>query len=236
MTEATGLGRLPPTDYEHEYKYPLRLVMPRTVATVERLLPLPAQYRDNYDQGREGACVGFSCSWAMSILNRRFYHAQWLYEEARRRDEWPGENYDGTSVRAGLDVLRDTGHRRIFRGQTKDTNYADGINEFRWANSVDEIRTAIAAGAPVVLGIDWFYDFYQPIQNGREWWLPATSGGIAGGHAICCYGASDRRQAVKLVNSWGNTYPTVWLSYANLERLLAGFDYPGEAAVITDRN
>lgn len=27
-------------------------------------------------------------------------------------------------------------------------------------------------------------------------------GGIRGGHCVCVYGASDRRQAVKFVNNW----------------------------------
>jgi hypothetical protein len=206
------------------------------VEKVERNLRIPYDYRAKYDQGAEGACVGFSCSWAVSIANRRYYDAQWLYEEARRRDEWPGEAYDGTSVRAGLDVLHETGHRRIYRGQSRDTNYADGIAAFRWARSVDEVRTAIASGLPVILGIDWPYSYYRPIQiEGRDgFWLPQADGPIAGGHAICCYGASDRRQAVKLCNSWGKTYPLVWLGYEDLERLLSGLEYPGEAAVICD--
>jgi hypothetical protein len=229
------LGRIAPPDFIHEEKYPIRLLLPQSVETVERTLVIPSTYRAKYDQGQEGACVGFSCSWAMSILNHRFYAAEWLYEEARRRDSWPGEDYDGTEVRAGLDVLRDTGHRRIFRGQTKDTNYADGIAAFRWARTVDEVRTCIAGGMPVVLGIDWIDAFFDPIQKGREWWLPPIGGPVAGGHAICCYAASDRRQAVKLVNSWGSSYPTVWLSYESLQTLIDGLDYPGEAAVITDR-
>jgi hypothetical protein len=233
-----GLGRLAPSDYEHVEKYPLRAIMPRTVDTVERVLSLPSpqRYRILHDQP-DGSCVGYSLSWCMSILNRRLYAAHWLYEEAQRRDEWPGEYpaYEGTSVRAGLDVLRETGHRRIYRGQTRDSNYADGIEAFRWAQSVDEIRTSIAEGVPVDLGIDWFDSFDRPERRGREWWMPAPSGRIIGGHAICCYGASDRRQAVRLVNTWGLEYPLVWVPYNLIERLLAGFDFPGEAAVITDR-
>jgi hypothetical protein len=50
----------------------------------------------------------------MSLLNRKRYDAGWLYHEAQRIDEWPGEDYDGTSVRAGMDVLRTEGHRRKF--------------------------------------------------------------------------------------------------------------------------
>ncbi len=230
-----GLGRRPPADNRHLERYPLRALLPRTVETVERTLPLPAQYRDNYDQGAQGACVGYSCSWAMSILNRRFYAAQWLYEEARRTDSFPGEAYDGTEIRAGLDVLRRLGHRRIWGGRTGEPTYADGIEEFRWTDTADGVRTAIAAGAPVVLGIEWFDSFDTPIQTRYGYELPEPSGAILGGHAIACYGASDRRQAVRLVNSWGAQWPLVWLSYTHLERLLAGYEWPGECAVITDR-
>lgn len=229
-----NLGRRAPSDYRHVEKYPLRALLPRAVDHVEHLLNLPTQYRDNYVQP-DGSCVGYSESWAMSILNRRFYDAHWLFEEARRTDEWPGEDYDGTSVRAGLDVLRNLGHRRVRAGRTYEPSISEGIDEFRWAQSVDEIRTVIAAGAPVVLGIDWFDGFDAPVKRGADWWLPDDAGHILGGHAICCYGASDRRQAVKLVNTWGPDYPLVWVSYDLLGRLLAGFEYPGEAAIITDR-
>ena len=56
-----------------------------------------------YDQKREGARVGYTPSWTMSILNRRYYDARWLWNEVKELDEWPettpDDNY-GTSVRA----------------------------------------------------------------------------------------------------------------------------------------
>jgi hypothetical protein len=228
-------GRLPATDDKHLIKYPFRLAMPRTVETAENTLDLPHEYRPKYNQGNEGACGGFSGSWAGSIDNHRYYDARWLYKEAQKIDEWPGEDYEGTSVRAVLDVLKDVGHRRIYRGISKEASPAEGISEFRWALTVDEVRTALAGGRPVILGIEWFDVFDKPEKRGHQWWLPEPIGYIAGGHAICCYGVSDRRQAVKLVNSWGSSYPLTWLPYATLEKLLRGFEYPGEAAVIMDR-
>jgi hypothetical protein len=66
-----------------------------------------------YDQGREGACVGFGCSRMMSLLNRKRYDARWLWDRAKEVDEWPDTNPgddNGTSVRAALDVLRTRGH------------------------------------------------------------------------------------------------------------------------------
>lgn len=233
--EDKGLGRMPPSDHRHEELHPLRLSS--TTETVERFLRLPYSYKPKYDQGAEGACVGFALSWAMSILNRRFYDAFALYHEAQRVDEWPGEEYAGTSVRAGCDVLRDRGHRMLHRhNHAHDWDPEHGIERNVWARSVDDIRTCIARGVPVVLGIDWMSTFDTPVQKGRDYWIgEGDLGRVRGGHAICAYASSDRRQAIKLVNSWGNDYPYVWMPYRTLETLLAGIAYPGEATVLTDR-
>ena len=235
MTEKP-LGRRPPGDFVHEERYRLRI--PRAVQSVERFLPLPYTFRRGYNQGQEGACVGFAASWMMSILNGRFYDARWLYRMAQEIDEWgdtpPAE---GTSVRAGMDVLRDVGHRRYIKGMLNHApNLVHGIAENRWAKTVDEIRTCIAEGMPVVLGIDWMSNFDTPVNKRSGWWIgEGDLGRVRGGHAICCYAASDRRQAVRLVNSWGMAYPLVWMGYDTLQKLLDGISWPGEATVITDR-
>jgi hypothetical protein len=96
-----------------------------------------------YDQGNEGACVGFSSSRMMSLLNRKRYDAGWLYHEAQRIDEWPGEDYDGTSVRAGMDVLRTEGHRRKFGPLTLPPSLDAGIKENRWATNVVEVLACL---------------------------------------------------------------------------------------------
>ena len=228
---AKGLGRRAPSDWEHVRKYPVMLN--RTVGEVEKVLTLIKSYRRDYDQGVEGACVGFSSSWMMSLLNRRKYHASWLYREAQKIDEWPGEDYDGTSVRAAMDVLRLQGHRRVYDQKVREPDPKEGIDRNRWATTVDEVRGNIAAGTPVVLGVNWYSDFDEPERKWREYWIgEGDLGQVRGGHAICCYGASDRRQAVKLVNSWGMGYPTVWLPYETLGRLI---NEDGEAALVADR-
>lgn len=237
MNHPLGRIPLPEGDIEHLLKYPLRGAIPETVETAERTLRLPYTYRPKYDQGVEGACVGFAWSWAMSILNRRFYDARWLYREAQRVDEWPGENYDGTSVRAGGDVLRARGHRLQHNHNHEHTEeLVHGIDTFRWGKTADDVRTAIAHGNPVVLGVDWMSSFDEPEEHKGEHWIGRGDlGRLRGGHAICVYGVSDRRQAVKLVNSWGKGWPLVWLPYETLDTLLQGISYPGEAAIPTDR-
>lgn len=122
-----------------------------------------------YDQGQEGACVGFGCSRAMSLLNRVRYDGFWLYHEAQRNDDWPGEDYDGTSVRAGLEVLRTMGP---MRARAQLVSSGDGIAEYRWATSVDMVHGAIQSRLADELGAvpllnSWGRDGYPHIV-----WLP----------------------------------------------------------------
>jgi len=105
-----------------------------------------------YDQGQEGACVGFAASRAMSLLNRKRYDARWLYREAQRVDEWEGEAYSGTSVRAAMDVLRRVGHAPTYRGVTRPVAASEGIVENRWAQSVDEVLVCLQSPAYATLG------------------------------------------------------------------------------------
>ena len=229
------LGRLIPSDWRHVRRYPFSAIAPRAPTRVERTLSLPA-YRIKYDQRREGACVGFSASWLMSILNRRYYDARWLWNEAKKIDEWahtnPGDN-NGTSVRAAMEVLQALGHRRIFRGKTQPADPREGIDEFRWAVTVDEIRTAIAANTPVALGVNWYTNFDAPVRRNGRWWIGTDSlGTVRGGHAVCIYRASDRLEAVGIVNNWGKSTPLVLMPYTVLERLL---NEQGEATLVTDR-
>jgi hypothetical protein len=235
--EARGLGRREPTDWEHVERYPLRAAVPELTGPVNRSLGLPWWHK-TWDQGREGACVGFGCSMMMSVLNSRKYAPRWLWNEAKEVDEWPDTNPgddNGTSVRAGCDVLRDQGHRRVYYGRTLPPSLAEGISENRWATSVDEVRACIAAGVPVAIGVNWYTAFDRPEQDGTRWWAVRRGqplGRVRGGHCVCVYGASDRLQAVRFKNSWGPDYPLALLPYTVLQRLL---DEGGEATVVTDR-
>jgi len=62
------------------------------------------------DQGREGACTGFGLAAVANYLLRtrkvspdpEDVSARMLYEMARRYDEWPGEDYAGSSARGAM--------------------------------------------------------------------------------------------------------------------------------------
>jgi len=246
-----SLGRRIPTDWRHVERYSLRaliddptheLVVP---AEAEKSLGLPWYWRQ-WDQGQEGACVGYGTSAMMGATNTRQslrveanptvhrYEPHWLYEEAQQVDEWPETPpEEGTSVRAACDVLRTQGHRRVYRGVVRDPKLDQGIAANRWAQTVDEIRAAIYGELAVSIGINWYSNFDDPVEVGGELWIGGDDlGDVRGGHCVCLYRMSDRRQAFRLMNSWGESYPPAWLPYETMQRLLEEY---GEAAVITDR-
>jgi hypothetical protein len=107
----------------------------------------PSSWWDYYNQGAEGACVGFGSSRMMSLLNRKRYDARWLYKEAQLVDEWgstPPE--EGTSVRAGMDILRKRGHRIRRDGVSGPVRAVEGIAANRWATSVDQVLDVLGYG------------------------------------------------------------------------------------------
>ncbi|WP_116112658.1 hypothetical protein [Amycolatopsis ruanii] len=144
-----------------------------------------------YDQGREGACVGFGWSRCMTLLNKGLYAARWLWDRAKERDEWPQTNPgddDGTSVRAAAEVLLSAGHvdwDPVFGDDDSgeragyEPDVSDGILAFRWATSAAEV--------------------HQVLANPR----------------------ADELNAVPILNSWGENYPhRVWMPDAVLDRLI----------------
>lgn len=241
------LGRRTPSDFKHVTKYPFSALLDSTSMVVEKKLKLPT-WHWQHDQGNEGACVGFGTSMMMSILNeqqardtstkplKHMYDCRWLWNEAKLVDEWsdtnPGDD-NGTSVRAACDVLRAQGHV-LTRGKKRlSPNPSEGIQVNRWARSVDEIRTAINKNIPLSIGVNWYSNFDQPKTLNKENWIgKGELGSIRGGHCLCLYGASDKREAVILKNSWGKNYPLVWMPYKTLERMISE---DGEFALVTDR-
>ena len=101
-----------------------------------------------YDQLAEGACVGFSISRMMSLLNRKRYAADWLYTRAQETDEFadtpPAE---GSSVRAGFDVLLQEGLKTVWDGVAYGPYLREGIVAYRWATTWDDVRQTL--GVPL---------------------------------------------------------------------------------------
>ena len=146
------------------------------------------------DQGSEGACVGYA--WSHELSARPVVYkvgpdfAQAVYYRARQIDPWPGEDYEGTSVLAGIKAVMETLNERglpLYGG-------------YEWAFGLRETVLTIAYTGPVIFGVNWYYSMYRPDANG----FIRPGGSLAGGHAIM-------GKAVKVVRKDGTTgYPVVW--------------------------
>lgn len=194
------------------------------------------------DQGREGACVGFGITHELAarpkVVLRDAAFALQLYSRARQLDEWDGEDYSGTSVLAGLKAAHELVNTR---GRAL-------INEYRWAFGIQDVLRVIGYAGPVVLGINWYEDMYDPDEHG----FIHASGQIAGGHCILAKAVrivridnslpatwenvDKEKSYVTLHNSWGEGYGVggdAYVSVNDLDKLLSD---QGEAAIITSRS
>jgi hypothetical protein len=252
------LDWIPALDRTHERKYAYR-DLEATTASVERVMMLPP-WHWTHDQGREGSCVGHGTGMERAVTNFRQnrlakilspvrrYDTIDIWNQAKIVDEWPDTNPgddNGTSVHAGYDVCLNQGicnvdSMELVNGIPHPVNpqprdLANGVTAVRWATTVDEMRTALANATPVTIGINWYTNFDNPVHvDPWKWpWIGTGSfGSVRGGHCVCVFGASDKRQAFVIKNSWGADYPLVWMPYTAMQRLLTE---DGEAAISTDR-
>jgi hypothetical protein len=176
-----ALDRLVEFD-DRSWSYPVRALVTNKVAR-------SYTWRCNtwLDQGTEGACVGFS--WAHELAARPYEWnvdaklATGIFRRARVLDEWPGEDYDGTSVLAGAKAVLEK----------------QWIDAYRWAFSLDDLVLAVSHEGPAILGIYWHAGMMEPDRYG---WV-RRAGGVVGGHAILCRGVNVSGQYFLLRNSWG---------------------------------
>lgn len=168
------------------------------------------------DQGKTSMCVGFA--WHARLRSMPVYQKepspQIVYAIAQRNDEWPGENYDGTSVRGGAKALQMAGK----------------VKSYGWALSAEEAIQWVGTQGPVVLGTNWYSGMMKPNKNG----LVTISGNLVGGHAYLLLGYNDTTKLAMLQNSWGTDWGQrgrFFLSYADLDRLIKE---EGEACAPTE--
>lgn len=215
-----GLGRKVSVD-ERDHGY---LMTAAVAPTAEAARPPYRYWYPNGmwgDQGPTPRCVGFA--WGHYLEDGPITHAPlapgsgWIfnpddiYREAQLLDVWPGENYDGTSVRAGAKALQRRGL----------------VGSYYWAWSLDAVLDALAFAGPVVVGTRWYQTMFSPDEHA----MIRIGGGIAGGHAYVLDGYNLGREVVRIKNSWGRSWGNkgfAYISFDDLERLL---NEGGEACI-----
>jgi hypothetical protein len=191
-----------------------------------------------WDQGFTSQCVAYSTNQYLAASPYRnavppkqagVTRESWLnhfYKECQKIDEWPGENYDGTSVRAAMKLLLQWGY----------------ITEYRWAFDVPTVLNYVLTTGPMVVGTDWTVPMFDPMTDKKyKSFIQVSPGGtydVAGGHAYTLIGANrtkvcpdGTKGAFRILNSWGKSWGETgraWISFREFGILLAN---QGEAAV-----
>lgn len=165
------------------------------------------------DQGQTSQCVAYAWThWAEdgpvtqpgnAARQGPIVSPEVIYHEAQLLDEWPGTEYDGTSVRAGAKALKARGF----------------ISAYHWARTLNEVISTILQLGPMVVGTNWYESMFSPDESG----LMSVSGEMAGGHAWVINGVNVKHGLFRMKNSWGRGWGLggmALISFEDFERLL----------------
>lgn len=196
---------------ERDTGFPLQALVP--VTPPERTYRYWWDGGWNGDQGATPQCVAYA--WLHFLEDGPFTRAprapgagpvvqpRTVYDSAQLVDEWEGQNYDGTSVRAGAKVLQSLGY----------------ISEYRWGWTLADLIDAVLNVGPVVVGTWWYTDMETPTPEG----FVRVEGFRVGGHAYVVNGVNTRRGVARIKNSWGTGWGLggrAWIAFEGLERLI----------------
>ncbi|WP_158264806.1 C1 family peptidase [Blastopirellula marina] len=185
------------------------------------------------DQGREGACTGFALA---AVINyhlrrrnlRRRVSPRMIYELARRYDEWPGEQYEGSSARGAVKgwmahgVCEEqqwpydkSGIQHFTRDVADQSLATPGGSYFRVDHrNVRDMHAAIAENGCLYMTLMVHDGWMQPsgpkmnlayVESGnlrkREFPVIQRQGRANGGHAVAIIGYT--KEGFIIQNSWG---------------------------------
>lgn len=232
MAREFGLGYLAPPPDGRNFRFLARAMMPQ-VAAAKKLTPRKRPYNEGprLDQGATPHCVGFSARGLLQaapimVLPGRGPDGHLLYHLAQEQDEWPGTNYDGSSVSGGCKAMQTLGY----------------IENYAWFTSLDEIIAWTNGGyGTVIVGTNWYASMDNVDASG---FIIAPSGFATpiGGHAYRLNWWDVKKQGFLMINSWGYGWGMngpkgtqlgeAFMSRPLAEKLLFGED--GEVAAPTE--
>lgn len=213
------LGRLREFD-ERSRNFPMReLLSRRAIETPKTKI---WQCNKHLDQRSDPACVGFS--WTHNLIARPVPirkltapNALTVYKTAQTLDEWPGENYAGSSVLGGAKAVKQL--------------YPNIVKEYRWIFSIDDLIATLGYHGPVVVGTNWYNMMFYPDKTG----LIKVGGAMAGGHAYLLKGVRAKKKVFVIHNSWGKAWGKGGDALIKFEDFEALFEKRGEACTIVTK-
>jgi hypothetical protein len=175
------------------------------------------------DQGKEGACVGFSFASELAATPIRYVVdnniARELYQIARAEDKAVGKSFA-----SGASVL----------GGAKACKRLNLISTYYWAFSIDDVIDCLVKKGPVIFGTNWYSGMYDTTYDG----LVKIDGEKVGGHAIMVNGYWPGHpmfgDCVMWTNSWGSDYGINGRGFVRLEDFKRLMYEDGEICIPTD--
>jgi hypothetical protein len=204
---------------------------------------LSARFPKPGDQGQQSSCT----AWATGYALRSYHEGQrrkWGFASPgelispayiyNRLTDFNGNCDVGTSIIDALNLLKNEGAPTLAMYPYVEDDcrrplspaLARAISEFRingWSaldnRRLDDIKGQLAQGNPVVFGIEVSDEFENWVGNKV---YDDTTSPRTGGHAMVIVGYDERRQAFKVVNSWGTNWGSGgfgWVSYRAMRQL-----------------
>ncbi len=186
------------------------------------------------NQGSEGTTIGFSVAYALqaaikSKFNRKVtISARGLFVTARKFDEWPGEDYEGSSVVGGLKGAQQVGawleSQWPYAGPAPAASVkpAYKVSKFRKLDSKPEaLVSAMQAGQLPVVQLSVTEDFDRVGADGRV--VIRTPLRPTGGHSMAVVGFDQAKAEFRLANMWGPEWGdkgTLVIRDSDLKRIL----------------
>lgn len=218
------LGRVYIPD-ERDHMFLLQSFLPKELPGINYKYWWPSGWWGN--QGNTPMCVAFSWAhWlAAGPLTQKYVRKDgnsaidttYLYNEAQKNDVWPGEDYDGTSVRAGAKILKRDGF----------------ISSYNWAWDIETVKNALLTTGPLVVGTMWYYDMFFP--NDKTGIITAT-GQAMGGHAYLLDGINIKKKLIRIKNSWGKNWGKNGFAYISFDDMAKLITNQGEACLAVEIN
>lgn len=178
------------------------------------------------NQGEEGSTTGFSAAYALEAEYTKVhgatnvFSARSIYVEARRNDEWTGEDYEGSSVQGAMRGLKEVG--AYLDGDWPHESELEPLPNKKPAvkissyKSIPKERTdlfieALSNDKAVVVSLQITDDFSDVREDGKL--TISSDPRIVGGHTVCIVGYNRETNEFKFANSWGTSWGSSGFGY-----------------------
>lgn len=171
------------------------------------------------NQGSEGTTTGFSAAYALTAEYKRVlgksevFSARSIFVEARRNDEWPGEDYEGSSILGAMKGLKEVGaylekdwpyeRRKEALPEKKPVVQITAYTRIP-SERTDLLVEALQSGKVVVISLQVTDDFAELGEGGKV--QLSADPKITGGHSVALVGYDGASDEFTFANMWGTSW------------------------------